>query len=197
MRYFTTARAIADAMLAKFCDAPEGDAMSYGFFDIEAVPKAIGALSTRRKPLQDSPIPAGNAVAAAVLLRLHALTGDELYKTRAEDTLETFAGVVEHFGLYVASYGLALRMAVEAPVQVCVIGDDAEAEELAALALKPFEANKSVIRLRREQLSELPTSLAETLPHLHLKESSVAVVCRGTKCLPPTFSVEELTAALA
>jgi hypothetical protein len=171
--------------------------MSRGFFDTERDPTAIGALSAQRKPLQDSPTPAGNAIAATLLLRLHDLTGRNLYRARAVDTLETFAGVVEHFGLYAASYGLALRRLIEPPVQVCVIGDDALAEELVATAMARYAVNKSVIRLRREQLQALPPALAETLPHLPPGEGSVAVVCRGNACLPPMSSVEELTAALA
>jgi len=196
-KYYVAAKGIGDAMLARFCDSEEGDAMSRGFFDTERDPAAIGALSAQRKPLQDSPTPAGNAVAATLLLRLHDLTGHELYRARAVDTLETFAGVVEHFGLYAASYGLALRRLVEPPVQVCVIGDDALAEELAATAMARYAVNKSAIRLRREQLQALPPSLAETLPHLPPDEGSIAMVCRGDSCLPPTASVEELTAALA
>jgi hypothetical protein len=191
MRYFGAAQAIADAMLAKFYDAVGG-----GFFDTEPDAAAIGALSARRKPLQDSPTPAGNAVAAMLLLRLHALTDREEYRARAEETLETFAGIVEHFGLYAASYGLALRRAVEGAVQVCVIGEDALAEELAAAALRPYAANKSVVRLRRSQMSDLPPVLAETLPHLPGGEGSVAVVCRGSACLPPVSTVEGLRAAL-
>ena len=196
MRYFIAAKQIADRMLARFCDTEEGDAMSRGFFDTEKDAGGIGALSTQRKPLQDSPTPAGNGMAASLLIRLHGLTGEALYLTRALDTLETFAGVVEHFGLYVASYALALRRAVEAPVQVCVIGDDAAADELAVAAMARYEVNKSVIRLHWEQLATLPAALAETLPHL-AKGASVAVVCRGMSCLPPMQSADELVAALA
>ena len=195
LRYFTAAQEIGDAMLARFYDAAGG-----GFFDTEMDAGALGALSVRRKPLQDSPTPAGNAVAATVLLRLAALTdeasGRQNYGTRAQETLETFAGIVEHFGLYAASYALALRRAVAGPVQVCVVGDDALAEELAATAMSRYGVNKSVIRLRREQLDTLPPALAETLPHLPAFDGSVAVVCRGAACLPPMRSVEELRAAL-
>jgi uncharacterized protein len=191
LRYFTVAKEIGDAMLARFYDAT-----GCGFFDTELDPEAIGALSARRKPLQDSPTPAGNAVAATVLLRLFALTGEAVYETRAQETLETFAGIVEHFGLYAASYGLALRRAVEGPVQVCVIGEDAVAEELATAAMAPNAVNKSVVRLRREQLGTLPPALAETLPFLPSVEGSVAVVCKGNVCLPPIGSVVELLAVL-
>jgi uncharacterized protein YyaL (SSP411 family) len=190
-KYYVGAKALADILLARFYDATGG-----GFFDTEDDPHAIGALSARRKPLQDSPTPSGNALAATLLLRLHALTDEEIYRTRAVDTLETFAGVVEHFGLYAASYGLALRRAVEGPVQVCVIGDDALAEELARTAMVGYAVNKSVVRLRWEQMGALPPALAETLPHLR-EGGSVAVVCRGMSCLPPVSSVEELVAALA
>jgi uncharacterized protein YyaL (SSP411 family) len=177
-------------MLARFYDAAGG-----GFFDTETNTAAIGALSARRKPLQDSPTPAGNAVAAAVLLRLSALTGEAVYETRARETLETFAGVVEHFGLYAASYGLALRRAVAGSVQVCVIGDDEVAEELAAAAMRPYAVNRSVVRLRKG-LGDLPAALAETLPFLPAFDGSVAVACRGNTCLPPVGTVEELVAAL-
>jgi len=190
--YYATSKEIADAMLARFYDAVGG-----GFFDTEKDAAAIGALSARRKPLQDSPTPAGNAVAAAVLLRLAALTGEDVYETRAQETLETFAGVVEHFGLYAASYGLALRRAVAGSVQVCVIGDDDVAEILAATAMAKYAVNKSVIRLRKEQLDRLPPALAETLPHLPASQGSVAVVCRGNTCLPPVGSGGELLVALS
>jgi uncharacterized protein YyaL (SSP411 family) len=194
-RYFAAAKAIADAMLLRFSDSEAGDAMSRGFFDTEFDADAIGALSARRKPLQDSPTPAGNAVAVTLLLRLHALTDEKLYQTRALETLETFAGVVEHFGLYAATYGLALQRAVKGATTVCVIGDDAVADELEAAALVGFAVEKSVVRLR--ELGQLPPALAETLPHLPKGEGSVAVVCRGMSCLPPVRTVQGLRAALS
>ena len=195
LRYFDAAKQIADAMLTRFYDVTGG-----GFFDAELDPAAIGALSTRRKPLQDSPTPAGNAVAATVLLQLAALTDDasgmQTYKDRAQETLETFAGIVEHFGLYAASYGLALRRSIEAPMQVCVIGEDALADELAATAMARYAVNKTLIRFRWEQLTALPPALAETLPHLPGMEGSVAVVCKGNTCLPPVKTAEELLIAI-
>ncbi|HVG26499.1 MAG TPA: thioredoxin domain-containing protein [Acidobacteriaceae bacterium] len=193
-RNFRAARELAEAMLARFYDASGG-----GFFDTvqgAAGEERIGALVTRRKPVQDAPSPSGNAVAATVLLRLAALTGNAEYEERARKTLEVFAGVVEHFGLYAASYGTALRRAVEAPVQVCVIGEGEVAKELESAALRPFLVSKSVIRLRCEQLGGLPPALAETIPHVPGVEDGVAVVCRGTQCLPPVRRVEELVEEL-
>jgi len=197
LRYYNAASEIAEILVNRFYDKVGG-----GFFDTEAAPEGqerLGALSVRRKPLQDSPTPAGNSVAATLLLRLEALNGRDDYAAKSLETLETFAGVVEHFGLYAASYGLALQRMVQGAIQVCVIGDDAEARTLEAAALARYTANKSVIRLRRDQLDALPPSLAETVPHLPgVKEAtgSFAVVCTGRGCLPPVKTAEELVAAL-
>ena len=196
LRYYAAAEAIAGAMVERFADRTAG-----GFFDTEQGPGQLGVLSVRRKPLQDAPTPAGNPSAAAALLRLHGLNGDEQLRELAEDTLECFGGVVEQYGLYAATYGLALERLLLAPVQVVVIGDDDAARVLAATATARFGVNKSVLRLRREQVraEALPPVLAETLPHLPLlaEPGSFAVVCRGASCLPPVREVEELLLALA
>jgi uncharacterized protein YyaL (SSP411 family) len=190
--YFDVADSIMQAALARFYDRENG-----AFFDTEPAsdgkPK-LGALATQRKPLQDSPTPAGNPVAAALLIRLEALTGKDEYSARAQDTLENFAGVVEHFGLYAASYGLALRRMVQEPVQVCVIGGekDAVARGLEGAALAKYAVNKSVVRLRPDQLGSLPPALAQTLPYLPGAERSFAVVCSGNVCHAPVSDLDEL-----
>ena len=195
LRYFDVARQLADTLLARFYDAAEG-----GFFDTaqEGEMPKLGALAARRKPLQDAPTPAGNAVAATLLLRLHALTDKNLYRQRAEETLATFAGVAQHLGLYGASYAQALRRLITPPLQVCVLGEDALADDLAAAATARYLLGKSVVRLRRDQLRELPPALAATLPNLPgLDGGSLAVVCRGFTCLPPTRDPEALLALIA
>ncbi len=194
LRYYMVGKALTDTMVARFYDAVDG-----GFFDTEqgvGAAAAIGALGARRKPLQDAPVPAGNPVAATLLLRLEALSGDREYGVKAEETLKVFAGIVEHFGLYAASYGLALALAVRGPVQVCVVGEDAVAKELEAIALGGFVVNKSVVRLRREQLDMLPPALAQTLHGLPEAEDSFAVVCREKSCLPPLRDGDALATAL-
>jgi uncharacterized protein len=194
MRYYAAAEEIAASAVARFYDKT-----GLAFFDTEAPAEGevrLGALVTRRKPLQDSPTPAANPVAAALLLRLAALNDREEYAVMALETLETFAGVVEHFGLYAASYGLALQRLLLGTVQVCIIGDDDEARRLEAVALARYAVNKSVVRLRKEQLSALPPALAETLPHLPGIDGSVAVICTGKGCLPPVRTVDELIATM-
>jgi uncharacterized protein YyaL (SSP411 family) len=200
MRYYEAADQIGRATIDRFADPVEG-----GFFDTEKTDAApLGVLGARRKPLQDAPTPAGNPCAAAALLRLYALNGDERLSELAEDTLELCSSVVEDLGLYAATYGLALERLLLPPLQVIVIrGSDADSlgHHLTAVATSRYAVNKNVLRLRRDQVlaENLPPVLAETLPHLpQLRESggSFAVVCRGNSCLPPVTQPEALIAAL-
>ena len=198
MRFYQAAVKLADAMIAKFYDRTAG-----AFFDTAlgtdgALP--LGALTARRKPLQDSPTPAGNPTAASALLRLEELSGRKEYREIAEDTLETFAGIVEHFGLYAGSYGLALERLLVDPIQVVVVGDGAEADQLETLAMARFAVNKTVIRLAPQQMvaGGLPEALAETLLQVPKPEDKAAwaLVCRGRTCMPPVTEAEALLQAL-
>ena len=165
--------------------------------------KVLGALSARRKPLQDTPTPAGNPAAAIALLRLEHLSGRTDFREKAEDTLENFAGIVEHFGLYAGTYGLALEQYLLPPTQVVVIGQDPDsALALEATATAGYAVNKTVIRLKPDQVNaeNLPPVLAETLPALpgiHSDVPALAVVCRNNACQPPTTDSQQLLDALA
>ncbi|HUD22946.1 MAG TPA: thioredoxin domain-containing protein [Acidobacteriaceae bacterium] len=192
MRYYEAAQELMQSTLERFYDSAGG-----GFFDTQKVAdgeRSLGVLGARRKPLQDSPTPAANPMAAMLLLRLHELNGSAEYAARARETMEAFAGVVEHFGLYAATYALALQRMLTPAMQVCVIGEDETARDLETAALRQYAANKSVLRLRPAQLGALPPELQKTLPRLPLHKAggSVAVVCSGNACQPPVSTVEEL-----
>ena len=200
LSYFKFGQAIVDAMIAKFFDPVSG-----GFFDAEPRPagQTFGVLATPRKPLQDSPTPAGNPMAAMALLRTHHLTGEESYRDKAELTLETFAGVVDKYGIFVATYGIAVMQFLQNPVQVVVISasetDDA-GNALTSAANATFDSNKIVIRLPANQAvaANLPPALAATIPHLpELKSGKAfAVVCSGFACQPPIADPAALRRAL-
>jgi uncharacterized protein YyaL (SSP411 family) len=199
LSYFKFAHAIGDAMIARFFDATSG-----GFFDAEPAGegKSLGVLGARRKPVQDSPTPAGNPMAAIALLRLHHYTGDSGYRDKAELTLETFAGVAEQFGIFAATYGISVVHFVENPVQVVVIAGKtvSNSSSLAAVATADFAFNKSVVRLTANQAvaGNLPPALAATIPNLPGLNSgeSFAVLCSGFACQPPVTDAGELRRAL-
>jgi hypothetical protein len=185
-------------MIARFYDTTAG-----AFFD-SAAPQdgtaPLGALGARRKPLQDTPTPAGNPTAASALLRLETLSGRQEYREIAEDTLGSFAGIVEHFGLYAGSYGLAVERLLLDPLQVVVVGSGPEAIRLEALAVARFAVNKTVIRIAPHRLvpGGIPEGLAETLLQVPRPATADvwAIVCRGHTCMPPITESEALLEAL-
>jgi uncharacterized protein YyaL (SSP411 family) len=231
MRYYTAAVTLADAMIARFYDSTAG-----AFYDSATPANAatLGALSARRKPLQDSPTPAGNPTAASALLRLEPLSGRTIdpahknkhrapsksqvlsrngweadtlftgrineYRDTAEDTLECFAGIVEHFGLYAGSYGLALARLLLDPIQIVIVGSGPRASELEIIAQAGYAANKTVIALDSSRLVEggIPEGLAETLLQVPPPAAAEAwaLVCKGRTCLPPITNPEALAAAI-
>jgi uncharacterized protein YyaL (SSP411 family) len=198
MRYYHAAVKLADAMIARFYDRAAG-----AFYDTaqpEEGETPLGALAARRKPLQDSPTPAGNPTAASALLRLEALNGRVEYREIAEDTLGSFTGIVEHFGLYAGTYGVALERMLLDPVQVVVVGSGLEAARLEALAVTRFAINKTVMRIAPFRLvpGGVPEVLAETLLKVQPPAGAEAwaLVCLGRSCLPPIASTEALLEAL-
>jgi uncharacterized protein YyaL (SSP411 family) len=198
MSYYHAAVKLADAMIARFYDRQAG-----AFFDAATPADGVaplGALAARRKPLQDTPTPAGNPTAASALLRLEALSGRREYREIAEETLASFTGIVEHFGLYAGSYGLALERLLLDPVQVVVIGSGPQAERLVARGVARFAVNKTVMRIDPERLvpRRIPEELAEVLLQVPKPAGAEAwaIVCRGRTCLPPVTVAEALEEAL-
>ena len=198
MEFCYAATRLADAMIARFYDRTAG-----AFYDAAvsaggAIP--LGALTARRKPLQDSPTPAGNPTAASALLRLEALTGRSQYREIAEDTLAAFSGIVEHLGLYAGSYGLAMERLLLDPLQVVVVGSGPEAARLEAMAVARYGVNKTVMRVAPFRLvpGGIPDALAEMLLEAPKpKDTEVyTIVCRGRTCLPAITNAEELLKAL-
>ena len=197
LSYFRFARAIADAMMAAFFDPVNG-----GFFDTPTTAQepTLGLLGTRRKPFQDSPTPAGNAAAAIALLRLDDYCNDPLYRSKAEQTLEVYAGTAAQHGIFAATYGLAVIRFVHSHTQIVVVGNDETAAELYRAALRPLALGTAVLRLGVDKAvaRNLPPALAETIPNLPALASgrSFAVVCSGFTCQPPIFDAQELAQAM-
>ncbi len=196
LRYFTTAEQIVSRMISGFYDQTNG-----GFFDLDNVSSAesFGALSTRRKPFQDSPTPAGNPAAVLALLRLHALNQDSQLRQQAEDTLKVFSGVAEQFGIHAGTYGLAAVWMARPHTQVVVIGEGPDADALCAEAVAPFALNKVVLRVTNAEKisSQLPSALAETIAAVpRREEGGIAMICSGFTCQPPIHNPIELRNAL-
>jgi uncharacterized protein YyaL (SSP411 family) len=194
-RYFDTAERAVRLAIERFGD-PEGG----GFFDRARDAAPMGGLKVRRKPIQDSPTPGANSAAAIVLDRLHAFTGEKLYREWAEKTLEAFVGLAPQYGLFAATYGLAALLHARGVLQVVILGgaDDPRTVALEKAAHEIHRFGKSVLRVTPEQVASasLAPALRETLPHLDASMAQ-ALVCVETTCYPPVTDPAKLSLLLA
>jgi len=183
--YFDRALELMETTVRRFWDEKEG-----GFFDTaQDLADRHGSLTTQRKPFQDSPTPAANAVAAQVLDRLDVLADREDFGDKAEATLALFAPKAGQYGLFAATYGLALLHHLRAPVDVVVVGGAGDERTLNLLraAYDAPRVGKHVFAFEpgTVQARDLPAGLAATLPELPFDGVPVALVCEGSACHPP------------
>jgi hypothetical protein len=154
----------------------------------------VGDLIVRTKTAQDQATPAGNATLVGVFARLHHLTGDDVYRARAEALVAAFSGGLERgaFGLTtLLNNNELLQNALQ--VVVCgAPGDDATAALLRAVDERSLP--NRVVQL-------VPPGAA--LPPSHPAHGKTAVggcatayVCRGTTCTLPLADAGALAAEL-
>ena len=195
-RYFETALALVETTIRRCWDDEGG-----GFFDTaQDLGARQGALGMKRKPFQDTPTPGGNSAAALLLDRLATLADKPDYRAKAETILGLLAGKAADYGMFAATYGLALANHLRAPVEVVIVGDplDARTRGLLQTAHATPRAGKSVLSFSAAQVKSaaLPKGLQATLPNLLMDGEPVALVCQGTSCQPPIKSPEALAKAL-
>ena len=152
-----------------------------GFFDVAKGRAAAGAvyLATRAKPVQDSPTPAPNGVAALVLARLWALTDGKQWRAQLDRQLAAFAGTVAELSLYGATLARAIDWAVHPVTRVEVAGPQGPgaACDMHLLALQTYRPRTIVVRKVAAQ--------------------PAATVCVGTTCSLPVARPEALAELLA
>ncbi|MBZ5669977.1 MAG: thioredoxin domain-containing protein [Acidobacteriia bacterium] len=195
--YFDRALELMEITLRRFWDGEAG-----GFFDTaQDLTDRHGSLTMQRKPFQDSPTPAANAVAALVLDRLDGLADREDFGAKAEATLALFAPKAVQYGLFAATYGLALIHHLRVPVDIVVVGRaaDERTSDLLRAAYQARRAGKHVFAFdpRVVHERELPGGFAATLPDLPFDGGPVALVCEGSTCHPPVQTPAALRELLA
>jgi uncharacterized protein len=185
-RWLEGAREVAAAMVRWFWDDAIG-----GFFDSAHDAEALIA---RPRELTDNAVPAGNSLAAELLLRLGDLTGSEDDRRRGSWVIETLG---EPLARYPTAFGHALGAAellVHGATEVALVG---------ALGADDFEA------LVRETASHYLPSLilaggaegaSDAVPLLKdrgaIAGAATAYVCRGYVCDAPVTDAPSLGAQL-
>jgi hypothetical protein len=175
-RWFTTARQLADHVLAHFA-ADDG-----GFFDTGDDHEA---LIVRPRNVQDNATPSGSAMMARQLLRLAAYTGDARYHQAAESTLRLLAEALRQYPQAFGESLNALDMLVSGHQEVAIIGgaDDERTRALLRTVSDEYRPNAitALAEVDVEGESEIPLLsqrvMRDALPTVY--------VCRNFVCAMP------------
>ncbi|HUK59962.1 MAG TPA: thioredoxin domain-containing protein [Stellaceae bacterium] len=153
------------------------------------------ALLVRTKQAYDQPNPSGNGTLVEVFARLYHLTGEDMFRARAEEILDAFAGELGRnlFGLATLLNGAEL---LQRALQVVIVGERGSADTEAML--------------RAVNAAPLPTKIllvvggAAELPESHpaagkgaLDGRATVYLCEGTTCSLPLNDAAVLARALA
>lgn len=174
-KWLTTTRELADTTIELFLDPDNG-----GFFTTASDHEQ---LVVRRKDFDDAPIPSGNSSAAAGLLKLAALTGEDRYEQYALGVLKlSHRTAAQH----PTAFGHLLQTAdmyLSGIRQVVVVGDQ---DQQFAKTVRQLFAPRAVLAGSGEIDLKL---LADKVP---IDGQPTAYVCERFSCLPPVHEADAL-----
>ena len=176
------AQQLMDVVLAHFAD-PAG-----GFYFTSDDHET---LIHRPKIFTDDATPAGNGIAASVLLRLGHLLGEPRYLAAAEGTLRAAWGALERYPQGHVSLLLALEDLLDPP-EIVILRGEARTIEGWRLELARHYAPRRLTLAIPSQTEGLPAALADKTS----RAAPVAYVCRGSSCSAPLDSQDALLAIL-
>ncbi|MDQ6751104.1 MAG: thioredoxin domain-containing protein [Actinomycetota bacterium] len=178
-RWFEEARSLADTMIARFADPDKG-----GFYSTSDDHET---LVTRRKDLEDNPIPAGASSAAFGLLRLAALTGEHSYEEQAVGHLRLLHELAPRHPQAFAHLLQAVDFHTAPTREVALVGEDRA----------PLER---VVRERFRPHLVVAAGQGDAVPLLAgrtpIEGRAAAYVCRDFVCQSPVTEPDELAALL-
>jgi uncharacterized protein YyaL (SSP411 family) len=186
--WLRAARELADTTIAHFADGQRG-----GFF---TTADDHEQLLTRRKELEDTPIPSGNSAAALGLLRLARLTGSAEYEDRARRVIALLhpfaAGHPTAFAHLLQAIDFQLAEVREVAIVAGDAGDAGATEDVAALV--------RVVRSAFRPHVVLAGGAADGVELLAGRASvggrATAYVCERFACQAPVTQPTELAALL-
>ncbi len=188
-RWLEEALHLTEGMVARF--ASEENA---GFFDAaedHATP------ITRSRDLHDGATPSGNAVAADVLLRLGAMSGNDAWTARATALLQALASTMREHPLAAGRYLSALSFYL-GPVQELALAGDRESDGVQAVLDASYEVYSP--NLIVGYVDEGAPDLVARLPFLQDRPArggqATAYLCEHMACLPPVHDPEALATLL-
>ena len=192
LRYLDLAQEVMDFTIEHFWDDIDG-----GFFDLADFKRGSVGLEEAEKPIQDSPTPGTNSVAALTLDRLYYLTNREEYREKAELTLKLFGPTGAQYGLFASTYFLALQQHLNPPAHAVIVGsrEDSLTWELWRNALATYRPHKlvSLYDPAKSDTGILPPAVQGMMSR---EGGPQAYVCAGNTCALPTNDPTTLEATL-
>ncbi len=180
LRWLEEARRLAGLLVELFADRSRG-----GFY-VDA-PEGDG-LVARRKEFDDHPTPAGNSMAAFVLLRLARIYGDTELEGQAVGVFRLAHSLMERAPAAVSHLLCALDLHFAPPQEIAVVGDS---EELRPAALAGYRPN-AVFAFSAEPTDAVPLLADKAL----VDGRAAAYVCERFACQRPVTTADELRALL-
>ncbi|HEY8756602.1 MAG TPA: thioredoxin domain-containing protein [Candidatus Dormibacteraeota bacterium] len=180
-RYLDAARQLVDDALRRFED---GGVLYDTASDAEP-------LLVRPRTIDDNPIPAGQSVLAAALLRIAAIDGDAAARHDAETIIGPFTAVAARSPLAITSLACAMDRAQTRSREIAIVGPAADPRTLALLAV-----------VRRQWLPDSVLAWGDSDNALLADRAMVdgapaAYVCENFACQRPVTEPEQLAEALA
>ncbi len=185
--YLTQAEAWSEVLERHYRDADGG-----GYF---MTADDTEHLIVRSKSVLDNATPAGNSTMAAVLARLHYLTGKAVYRERAEAVLAAFSGEIERNFLPLSTL-LNANELLQSAQQIVIVGDSGAADTQALLAAVTGVSLPNGLL----QVVDSANGLAADHPAQgkgRIDGKATAYLCRSTTCSLPITDPAEFARALS
>ncbi len=178
-RWFGEAIALAETMIDQFLDEESG-----GFYFTS---RDHETLITRTKDFYDNAVPAGNSVAALVLLRLSLLTGENRYRGPAETILKLMKSSVMRapsaFGHLLCAYDMFLS----SPHEIAIIGDPSKDDARALIdeIFRTYLPNRVVALAGPNEPDKEDGLIALLHNRPAIDDRATVYVCRNFYCESP------------
>lgn len=166
------------------------DNQNKGFFDTGIDHEE---LVSRPKEIVDNATPAGNSVAADVLLRLAAFTGEDVYRQFADDYLFPIADIMVQHPQAFGHALCALDFAISQSMEIAIIGDPKQADtrDLLEVVNTRYLPN-SVLACAAPEDGEAMLTVPLLADRPMKDGKATAYVCQNFACLSPVNTPEEL-----
>ncbi len=185
MNYLKRALGVNEVMVQKFFDKDKGGFYLYA--------KDAETLIHRPKELYDGAIPSGNSVAAYVLLRLAAYTGNtELMRTADLHTAYIAANIADYPSAHCFSLIAVMLELYKTKELICVLPDSSKVMEVRELLSRDFLPGLTVL-VKTEGNQEQLADLAEFTGDYKIdRESPAYYLCENHACRSPVQDIKKL-----